>query len=745
MIPDFFNFQNLDNKLLMDLVYFLKVLYRKKWVIMALSLLAVITTFLLLINNKSQFSSTAQYSTGFTSERVKLADGTSTLDLYTIDLKFDNVIETMKSPEVISRISYSLLIHDLASPSLSYKKLSEKERKMIVLKVILIDTVKNVLSQKLALNELLRPGVKTEEYVLEYLKLYGYDYRAMLENLLVNRVARTDYLDISFSSMNSNLSAFVVNSIGVEFLNYYKGLSKRRTDENALNIKDLLRNQQNKVDSLGQLMLGEKISQGTIDPLSRTTSAMETVTELESRLADERGKYNEHFNRHQYLNTKLISLQGSLSSGNGNNSTLTLINKRNDLVEQLNRKGGSDAELEKQISDLRLEINSKTSGGGNKVKAKESIDELTTQVNEENALINASKSTIKEYETSIARYMGMTDRNPGSEIKIKVIQTQLDMENKQLSNLKEISNQIAGLAKDDPTSNFLQTRMGQAAIEPNSKRILLKMALSGFSILFLSSVFFLFLEIFDSSVKTPGIFNKLTKLKIATVINMINLKRKNAATIIQDEGTGRKFIRENIFKNNIRKLRFELLNSGNKVFLFTSAQNGTGKSTIIEALATSLTHSNKKVLIMDMNFSNNSLTRFFETNVYIQDVMPQDIQQLNFEDNELAGKTPYTNIYIIGCIERNTTPFEIFNSHQLNAFISQVKDKYDFILLEGAALNNYADSKELALSVDAVFTVFSADNAVTQIDKISNQFIAELKGKHYGVILNKVLTENINL
>ncbi|MBC7421961.1 MAG: AAA family ATPase, partial [Ferruginibacter sp.] len=369
----------------------------------------------------------------------------------------------------------------------------------------------------------------------------------------------------------------------------------------------------------------------------------------------------------------------------------------------------------------------------------------TTQVNEENALINASKSTIKEYETSIARYMGMTNTNPGSEIKIKVIQTQLDMENKQLSNLKERSNQIAGLAKDDPTSNFIQTRLGQAAIEPNSKRTLVKMALSGFSVLFLASVFFLFLEIFDSSVKTPGIFNKLTKLKIATVVNKVSLKRKNAVSIIQEEGVGRKFIKENIFKNNIRKLRFELLNSGSKVFLFTSAQNGTGKSTIIEALATSLTHSNKKVLIMDMNFSNNSLTRFFETNLYIQDVIPQDGQQLNVEYNELAGKTLYANMYIIGCVERNTSPFEMFNSHQLNAFISQVKDKYDFILLEGASLNNYADSKELALSVDAVFTVFSADNAVTQIDKISNQFIAELKGKHYGVILNKVLTENINL
>ena len=729
----------------MDLVYFLKVLYRKKWVIIALSLLAVITTFLLLLNNKSQFSSTAQYSTGFTSERVKLADGTSTLDLYTIDLKFDNVIETMKSPEVISRISYSLLFHDLTNPSLTYKILSDKERKRSVLKEISIDTVKSILAQKLALNSLLRPGIRKEQHVLDYLKLYGYDYSSVLENLLVNRVARTDYLDISYSSRNSDLSAFLVNAIGIEFLNYYKGLSQRRTDENALNIKELLHNQQSKVDSLGQLLLNEKISQGTIDPLSRTTSAMETVTELESKLADERGKYNLHFNRYQYLNSRLLTLQGKLGSGGGNNITVNLINKRNDLVDQLNKKGGGDPDLEKQISDLRSEINSKTGTSGNKVKIKDAIDETTAQINEENALMNASKSTIKEYETSISRYMSMTNTNPGSEIKIKVIQTQLDMENKQLGNLKEISNQIAGLAKDDPTSNFLQTRLGQAAIEPNSKRTLLKMALSGFSVLFLSAVFFLFLEIFDSSVKTPGIFNKLTKLKIATVVNKVSLKGKNAATIIQEERSGRKFIGENVFKNNIRKLRFELLNSGNKAFLFTSSQKSTGKSTIIEALATSLTHSSKKVLIVDLNLSNNTLTRIFETQVYIEDVMNKIKHPFNYAENEIGGKTKYENIYVIGCTERNVSPFEMFNSNELNAFINQVKYKYDYILLEGASLNNYADSKEIALSVDAVFTVFSAGNAVTQIDKISNQFISELEGKNYGVILNKVLTGNINL
>jgi succinoglycan biosynthesis transport protein ExoP len=728
----------------MDLLYFLKVLYRKKWIIIGLSFLAILTTLFLSVNKLSQFTSVAQYSTGFTSERVKLADGTSTLDLYTIDLKFDNVIETIKLPEVLSRISYSLLLNDLANTTKAYTKLSEKEKNKPIYSQVNRETAKNILIQKLANNELLKPKIKMEGYILEYLKLYGYDFKNMLDNLVVNRVARTDYLDISFTSKNADLSAFVVNSIGIEFLNYYKSLSQKRNIENAQSIKDLVKGQQGKVDSLGQLMLSEKVSQGTIDPLSRITSAMEAVNDLESRLADEKGKYNQHLNRYKYLAGRLTELQSEATPANSNDAVVRLVNKRNALVEELNRKGGKDIDVEKQISDLRAEINSKTSGSSAKGKIKEAIAEMTTSMSEEDALTNASKTTIKDYEARISHYMGISNANPGSEVKMKVFQTQLDMENKQLGNLKEISNQIEGLAKDDPTSNFIQTHLGQVATEPNSNRTIIKMGLAGISVFFLTSVFFLFLEIFDSSIKTPGMFYKLTKAQIAGVINKVNLKRTTAATIVQEEVSGRKFIKNNIFKNNIRKLRFELLNSEKKVFLFTSSQSGTGKSTIIEALSTSLTLSKKKVLMVDMNFANNTLTRFFETDAYIQDTINKTNNSFN-NQTEIGAETKYQDLYIIGCTEGNTTPLETFTNKDIAAFFSFAKEKYDYILIEAASLNNHADTQELVQYADGVFTIFSADRSLTQVDKDSIKFVTGLKEKYYGVILNKVLNENINI
>src|SRR6185436_3674117 len=66
--------------------------------------------------------------------------------------------------------------------------------------------------------------------------------------------------------------------------------------------------------------------------------------------------------------------------------------------------------------------------------------------------------------------------------------------------------------------------------------------------------------------------------------------------------------RSNIFRESIRKLRYEIERSGKKVFLFTSTKKGQGKTTLIMALSYSMSLSKKKVLIVDTNFCNNDLT-----------------------------------------------------------------------------------------------------------------------------------------
>ena len=729
----------------MDIMYFLKVLYRKKWILLTLSFLAVLAAFLFLVNKKPLYVSVAQYSTGFTAEKVKLVDGSTAIDLYTVDVKFDNVIETIKSPQVVNRVGYSLLLHDLSDPANAYTKLSAKDKQTPVYREMNIDTARRILLEKLTNHDMLHSNIKNESLLIEYLKLYGYGYEEMLYYMNVSRVARTDYLNIVYSSINPDLSSRVVNAIGQEFLNYYRNLNSQRTDENAQTIKSMVATQQATVDSLSQILLSEKVSQGTIDPVSRTTSAMETVTEIESRLAEEKGKYNTHLNRLSYLRAQLNSLTASSGATSGNNDeVIRLTKRRNDLVAELSRKGGNDPVLQKQINDLRSEIIQKSGASTSSARSRDKIEQLTREINEEEALLNASRSTIDDYNDRISRYMGMTNVNPGSGVKMDVIRSKLEMENEQLKTIREKYSQAEGLLRDDPTSNFIQTRMGIPPNQPESKNTLMKMLLSGMSVFLLMSLIFIFLEIFDTSAKTPSIFYRQTKLRSANILNKINLHQRSVIDVMLEDNSGRKYRATNYFKNSIRKLRYELLNSGKSVFLISSTKRRTGKTTILEALAASLLMSHKKVLIIDLNFLNNSLSRNFNSDVFIQDIAGKVNYSIPFAQQKVVGATRFEGLDIIGCREGNTTPSEVLFDLNMTDFLAALKEEYDFILMEGGALNLYADSKELVDYAEGVFLAFSAETGNAQSDIESLKFVQEKKEKFQGVILNKVLMENVN-
>ncbi len=728
----------------MDLLYFLKVLYRKKWIIIFLTFLALLTAFIFLLFKKPLYESLAQYSTGFTADKVKLTDGSSIVDLYSADTKFDNVIETFKSPRVLGMISYRLLLHDLENPTKPYRNLTDKERKSTAYLSVSKTAAQQILTAKINKGELLRSDDPEEKRLIEYLKLYNYDYTSLTKYLFIVRVEKTDYLDIVFRSEKPELSAWVVNAMGTEFLNYYQNLNLQRTEENVENIKELERIQANKVDSLSTILLLEKQSQGTIDPVSRSTSAMETVKDLEGKLAEERSKYDEHSNRLLYLENNLKKIQSAAGNSSGNNSEIVkLLDQQHKLEADLMAKGGNDADLQKQIRDIRAEINQKSSSGVSKAKTTENISDLQDKINEENALMRAAQSTIADYNGKIRYYTGLTNVNPGSNVKIDVIRDKLDLEQKQLANIKDKLNQAEGLSKDDPTANFRQTLIGQPAVEPEPKKTIITMGISGVSMFFLSSFIFLFLEIFNASIKSPYGFERSVKLKLISVVNSVRLKKKDVSEIILNEGNDDEKNAETLFKNNIRKLRYEISATGKKSFLFTSTQRQTGKSIIIEALAYSLLLNKKKVLIIDMNMHNNTLTRKLNADLLIQDMSEKLSTQLPLLMQN-AGNTAHENLDIIGCRESSFTPSEALFKMDMPALINSLEQKYDFIFMEGPSLNNYADSKELVQYASAVVPVFSAEHAVTQTDKTSIQYLQSLKEKNLGAVLNNVLPENLN-
>jgi hypothetical protein len=110
---------------------------------------------------------------------------------------------------------------------------------------------------------------------------------------------------------------------------------------------------------------------------------------------------------------------------------------------------------------------------------------------------------------------------------------------------------------------------------------------------------------------------------------------------------------------------------------------------------------------------------------------------------ELVAPTPRKNIYFIGCEVSGDSPLEIFNGSSMKESLMELKNEFDFIFIESAALNEYSDTKELEGFADFIISIVSAETAVNQLDKESFKFFESLNSKFFGCILNFVLPLNL--
>ncbi len=731
----------------MDITYLLRVLLRRKWTIILVTLLAATAALVFTFFKKRQYESVAQYSTGFTAEKVRLVDGSS-FDFYNLDAKFKNVTETMKSLQVIGMLSYRLLLHDLENPARAFRKLKPEQMKSKIYQAVDKDKAIELLKSKLVKREVLFSSEPEEKNLLEFLDLYKYDYKSLRDFLSIARVEGTDYLNIVCLSENPELSAFTVNTLGEEFLSYYRSLTEERSGNSAITIDQLVRQQQRKVDSLNGLLLNKRIGQGAVDPTVASTGALQTVTQLETKMAEERGNKNIYAQNIQSYKNRLEAMEKAApASGTGNNAeVLRLKNKQQELLAEKARKGGNDLDLQRQIDDLTTQIVLKSSSSTSTTKRNQDIEDLKNKIQDEQAKLNASDETLKQYEAQIKVYNTKSKAQPGSDIELKTIQSQLDIENNALKNIMEKSSQAQGLLKENPAENFKQTLIGQPAIEPEPAKRIMTSGLAGTSMFFLAAIIILFAEIFDPSIKTPSQFLKSIQLKLLVVVNNVNIRNNNILDMIGDTYVeDKKISEEEVFKEHLRKLRFEIDSSAKKIFLFTSTKEGEGKSTIIEALASSMHLSKKKVLLIDTNFSNNTLTRKFEAAPTLEDSirLNNNFSLENFK--RIISATSITGVDIIGCKGGNYTPAEILPFNNILSHLSNLDTEYDYIFLEGAALNNHSDSNELTQYADSVVIVFSAESSIKQTDVESISFLQNLNGKFSGAILNNVQTENMDL
>ncbi|RMG58529.1 MAG: hypothetical protein D6722_23460, partial [Bacteroidetes bacterium] len=99
----------------MDLINFLRVLWRRKWLILAITSVAMITTFLIARQAPKVYKATAQLATGITegNNAVFTGGAMTGLQKYEIEARFKNMEEMVRSPQVLELVSYQLILNDL--------------------------------------------------------------------------------------------------------------------------------------------------------------------------------------------------------------------------------------------------------------------------------------------------------------------------------------------------------------------------------------------------------------------------------------------------------------------------------------------------------------------------------------------------------------------------------------------------------------------------------------------------------
>ncbi len=481
---------------------------------------------------------------------------------------------------------------------------------------------------------------------------------------------------------------------------------------------------------------------------------MTGLQELTSSLTSQQASLNDYKQKLQSVIDQLRELNSSTTAApaptaNTHGDEILVLRRTNDELATKNaQKGGSDPAIQRQIDDninkiAQLSRVTAVPEVNSALRASERKQELIKEKLDLQSQIASTTDNIELYQSRVEQFRKIAYSGGGQEVVANAYLNDLTIAEKDLERYN--SSIFASQDIDvSPDFNFRQIMLGQPAIKPEPAKGFLIISISGLTMFFLSVLLIIIMEFLDSSLRTPTLFKKETNLNVLSTLGKIDLQKKSLGDYFEFAAK-----RENVhssipFVENLRKLRFEIEKSGKRIILFTSTKPQEGKTTIVESLAHTFSMSKKKVLIIDSNFSNNSLTRDFSAKPALEKFT------IGNQDNidkiwPITTHSNILNIDLIGCEEGNYTPSEILPVNNLLNHLDKLKQHYDFVFLEGAALNMHADSKELTDYVEGIILVFSAKNTLGELDRDSIEFLKEHHSQLIGAVLNNVDQQNLDL
>lgn len=216
---------------------------------------------------------------------------------------------------------------------------------------------------------------------------------------------------------------------------------------------------------------------------------------------------------------------------------------------------------------------------------------------------------------------------------------------------------------------------------------------------------------------------------------------------VQQIQTNHLVVRENQngpMEEAFRALRTQLLYQlgiTDKVILFTSAQGGEGTTFVASHTAASLAFLGKKVVVVDMNLRRPGLSSYFSLSTDTKGMTdylnaPKQVRLLDL----VQPSAVHANLDVLpgGALATNST--ELVGQEAFADAISQLKEKYDYVILDTAPLPLVTDTVLIGRTADICVFVCRAGVTPKSACDYLNTLSREQKFPKLAVLLNDVET-----
>ncbi len=523
---------------------------------------------------------------------------------------------------------------------------------------------------------------------------------AFLERLDVSRQGLSRVIGIAFTSENPKTAANAVNTLAdlyiLDQLEAKYEATRRATQWLSEKIAELRQKVEGSEQAVEKFRVQAGLHQGTGGSL-----ISQEISDLNTQLIIAKTARAE-------AEARLGQARQLIRSSGGAASAAAVL--QSPIIQTLL---GQETEVKRKVAELSREygerhprlINARAELEDLQSKMAAEVNKIVQGLRNEVGVARARQASLRR---SLDQIKGRLAQSNSAEIQLRALERESGADKAMLETFLGRFEETS--AQEDISSQQPDARIISIAAVPSnpsfpkSKLILaLVFVASAFVGIFLVFV----VEQLDSGFRSGEQIEQMTNVSVLSLVPIVtgfSIKRQAPYDYILERPTS-------AYGESIRSLYTSLLlshvDSPPKTIVFTSAQSGEGKTTLVVSLARMLAKSGRNVIIIDTDLRKPSVGRFLKL-----PATPGLVELLSgeakFEDVVCTDEPSGAHVITSGKFATNAA--DVVNSDQMKRLLEGLSRSYDMVLLDSPPILAVSDARILARLVDrVVFAVRWAD------------------------------------